>query len=100
MIDDFDIPRLPESIPNRLAHAVQTRVEAYLYQLREAVKTRYVRPLEVRLMRDAHRAVLTACELDLKDSLVWYAKFRRLAIELGYERTEVGFRKLPDDEGR
>jgi hypothetical protein len=99
MIEDLDIPRLPGNIPQRLEHAIQARVEAYLFQLREALRTRYVRPLEVRLLRDAHRAVLTACELEIHDAHVYYAKFRRLVESLGYERTEVGFHKTRKDEG-
>lgn len=98
MMADLDIPELPESIPHRLEQAIKARVEAYLYQLREAVRVRYVRPLEVRLLRDAHRAVLTAVELEIHDAEVYYAQFRRLAEDLAYERTEVGFRKKSDDE--
>lgn len=99
MVADLNIPRLPESIPQRLESAIQARVEAYLFQLREATRVRYVRPLEVRLLRDAHRAVLTACELKIHDAEVYYAQFRHLAQELGYERVEVGFRKTQSEDG-
>jgi len=100
MMEDLDIPRLPDTIPQRLENAVRARVEAYLFQLREAARTRYVRPLEVRLLRDAHRAVLTACELEIPDAHVYYAKFRHLVEDLGYERVDVGFRRTPPDENR
>lgn len=99
MVADLNIPALPDTIPNRLEHAIKTRVEAYLFELREATRARYVRPFEVRLLRDAHRAVLTACELEIHDAEVYYAQFRRLAQDLGYERTEVGFRKKSDESG-
>jgi hypothetical protein len=98
MIADLNIPSLPDTIPQRLETAVVARVEAFLYQLKTAEKERYVRPLEVRILRDAHRAVLTACELDIKDAHVYYAKFRHLAEALGYERSEVGFSRIVVDE--
>jgi hypothetical protein len=49
--------------------------------------------LELRLVRDAHRAVLTAYELGLADAEALYGDFRKLVEELGYERTEVGYRR-------
>ena len=97
MVAELDIPALPDGIPQRLASAVEARVQAYLFQLREATRVQYVRPLEVRLLRDAHRAVLTACELAIHDAEVYYARFRHLAEELGYERVEVGYRKKRDE---
>ena len=92
-IDEMNIPELPESIPTRLAEAVRRRVQALLYCLQEAKRQRYVGALEVRLVRDAHRAVLTAYELGLPDGEIFYAKFRGLVQDLGYERTEIGFTK-------
>ena len=78
--DDFvaelNIPPLPESVPQRLADAVERRVQALLFHLREA-----------------YRAVLTAYELNLPDCEAHYATFRQLVEELGYERVEVGFAK-------
>lgn len=94
-IDQLNIPELPGNIPARLEVAIRKRVNALLYQLREVTGDRLVRPFEMRLVRDAHRAVLTAYELKLSDAEVLYASFRRLAEELGYERAEVGFRKDP-----
>lgn len=91
--EDLDIPELPERIPDRLTEAVQRRVEALLYQLDRAGHERWLKPLEVRLVRDAHRAVLTAYELGLSEGEVYYARFRELVEALGYERTDVGFRK-------
>jgi hypothetical protein len=96
-IEELDIPRLPEKIPERLEEAIRKRVNAYLYYLREARRDRYVPALEVRLLRDAHRAVLTAYELGLPDGEVFYASFRTLAEELGYERTAVGYGKRAED---
>ena len=72
-IDAMNIPALPDNVPTRLADAVRKRV------------------------RDAFRAVLTAYELHLPDGEIFYAKFRELVEALGYERTEIGFRK-PDPE--
>jgi hypothetical protein len=95
--DDFvaelNIPPLPETIPQRLADAVIRRIQALLFHLREAKHRQYVRALEIRLVREAYRAVLTAYELNLPDCEVHYATFRALVEELGYERVEVGFAK-------
>ncbi len=96
LIAELGIPGLPESIPQRLEQAIQARVEAFLFHLREAAQKRYIRPLEVRLLRDAQRAVLTAIELGLHDGEIYYAKFRRLVEALGYEKTDVGFRRADD----
>ncbi|HEY3355714.1 MAG TPA: hypothetical protein VGQ83_20855 [Polyangia bacterium] len=100
--DDFiaglDLPQLPEAIPQRLDEAVHARVNALLFQLREAKKEQWIKVLEVRLVRDAHRAVLTAYELGLGDAEVLYATFRRLVEDLGYESTDVGFTKRPSPE--
>ncbi len=95
-IDALSIPELPDNIPERLAEAVRRRVNALLYALKVAKKERYVPALEIRLVRDAHRAVLTAYELNMSDGEVFYASFRKLVEELGYERTDVGFSKPPD----
>ncbi len=92
-IESFQLPKLPEKIPARLEEAIRKRVTELLYILKEAQKERYIRTLEIRLVRDAHRAVLTAYELGISDSEVFYASFRQLVEELGYERTDVGFRK-------
>lgn len=97
LTDDFmaqlDIPKLPDRIPDRLATALRNRIQGFLFCLRESRSDRFVEALEIRIMRDAHRAVLTAYELKLADSEVHYAAFRQLADELGYERTDVGLRK-------
>ena len=97
LVGDLDIPGLPDSIPSRLTDAVGRRAEAYLYALKEATQQRYITALEVRLLRDAHRVVLTAYELGLPDGPVYYARFRALAEQLGYERTEVGFKRGEDE---
>ena len=94
-IRDLDIPALPENIPQRLEEAIRARVNALFFHLREAAKERYVKVLEVRLVREAFRAVLTAHELRLADSEVLYATFRRLVDELGYDSADVGFMKRP-----
>jgi hypothetical protein len=96
LIEGLDIPKLPETIPDRLADAIRRRAQAYLYALKEAKQQQYVKVLEIRLIRDAHRAVLTAYELGLPEGEVFYAGFRRLVEELGYERTEVGFKRIED----
>ena len=97
--DDFvaelNIPGLPESVSQRLADAMLRRIQALLYHLREAKHRQYVRALEIRLVREAYRAVLTAYELGLPDCEVHYGTFRQLVEDLGYERVEVGFAK-PD----
>jgi hypothetical protein len=92
-IDEMNIPSLPERIPQRMEEAIRRRVMAFLYQLKLAKKQGYVEAVEIHLVRDAHRAVLTAYELGLADSQEYYASFRQLVAELGYERTEIGFRK-------
>jgi len=96
--DDFmkglGIPDLPEGIPQRLEDALRVRINALFYQLREAKRERYIRVLEVRLAREAHRAVLTAHELHLRDADVLYATFRRLVQDLGYKSTDVGFTRV------
>jgi hypothetical protein len=102
--DDFikglNIPELPEGIPARLEDALRVRINALLYQLREAKRERYLKVLEVRLAREAHRAVLTAHELHLRDADVLYATFRRLVHELGYKSVDVGFaRAAPPEAG-
>jgi hypothetical protein len=102
MSEDFmsglDIPALPDAIPQRLEEALRARVNAFLFQLREARKEQYVKVLEVRLVRDAFRAVLTAHELNLGDSEVLYAQFRHLVEELGYKPSDVGFTKLEEED--
>ena len=100
-IDDLRLPELPTRIPERLERALRARVETLLYELDKAKRAEYIAPLEIRLVRDAHRAVLTAVELGMSDGEVYYAKFRVLVEELGYERVEVGFSRSeswPDDE--
>jgi hypothetical protein len=94
LIEGLDLPKLPEGIPVRLAAAIRRRAQAYLFALKEAKKEQYVRVLEIRLIRDAHRAVLTAYELGIQDAEVFYAEFRQLVEELGYERTDIGFKRL------
>jgi hypothetical protein len=92
-IADLDIPGLPEAIPQRLEEALRTRVNALLFQLREAKQKQWVKVLEVRLVREAYHAVLAAYELGLADSEVLYATFRHLVEDLGYDSTDVGFVK-------
>lgn len=99
-IEELDIPELPSNIPNRLEEGIRSRVEALLFHLKEAKHEQFVHPLEIRLVRDAHRAVLAAVELGLKDGEVWYATFRALIKELGYRRSDIGFtkaREVSDD---
>jgi hypothetical protein len=93
-IDSLRIPSLPDRIPGRLEDALIKRINAFLYQLREARRDQYVEILEIRLVRDAHRAVLTAFELNLNEAEIFYATFRQLVEDLGYERTDVGYRKV------
>ena len=93
-MEELGIPGLPEGIPQRLEDALRVRIDAFLYHLREAKKTEYVRPIEMRLVRDAHRAVLTAYELKIPGAEVYYATFRKLVEELGYQRCEAGYRKV------
>ncbi len=97
-IEEMEIPPPPENVPQRLAEAIQRRITALLYHLREARRRAYIGPLEIRLVRDAYRAVLTAYELQLPESEVHYATFRQLVEQLGYERVEVGFRKKEPSE--
>jgi len=92
---ELNLPDLPKKLPDRLVSALKARVEAFLYELERATRDRYIAPLEIRLVRDAHRAVLTTCELGLSEGEVYYARFRKVIEELGYERTAVGFDK-PD----
>ena len=98
-MEGLGIPALPEGIPQRLEEALRARVNALLYQLREAKRERYVKVLEVRLAREAHRAVLTAHELHLRDADVLYASFRRLLEDLGYKATDVGFARGAAPDG-
>ncbi len=98
-IEGLAIPALPDSIPQRLEEAIRARVNAMLFRLREAKTERYVKVLEVRLVREAFRAVLTAYELGLADSEVLYATFRHLVEDLGFESTDVGFVKRTSDPG-
>ena len=92
-IAEMKIAPLPPQIPRRLESALRARVEDLLFRLKEAKAAQYVKPLEVRLVRDAHRAVLSACELNIRDAQVYYAEFRTLVEELGYDRVDVGFDK-------
>ena len=94
-IADLEIPSLPDGIPQRLEEALRGRVNALLFQLREAKREQWVKVLEVRLVREAFRAVLTAYELKITDAEVLYATFRHLVEDLGYETTDVGFVKRP-----
>lgn len=96
-VEELALPVLPESLPQRLAEAIGHRVEALLYHLREAKRRQYVGALEIRLVREAHQAVLTACELHLPDGSAYYAEFRQLMLDLGYEKVAVGFAK-PDSQ--
>jgi hypothetical protein len=95
-IAELNLPALPHSIPQRLDEAIRTRTEALLFQLREAKSAGYVRAFETRLVRDAHRAVLTAVELDVEDARVYYSQFRDLVEQLGYERCDVGFKRVTE----
>jgi hypothetical protein len=97
-IADLNLPQLPEGIPQRLEEGLHARINALLFQLREAKREQWVKPLEVRLVREAFRAVLTAHELALPDADVLYASFRHLVAELGYERADVGFVKREPPE--
>ena len=92
-MDQLNLPQLPDRIPARLEDALRKRVNSLLYHMRVATQERYVGAMELRLVRDAHRAVLTGYELGIHDSETYYATFRRLAEALGYERCEVGYRK-------
>ncbi len=94
-VQELDLPTLPGKIPQRLEDALRTRIKALLFRLREAKTERYIKPIEIRLVRDAMAAVLTAHELGLSDSEALYAKFRRRVEELGYESTQVGFARAP-----
>lgn len=96
-IADMNMPQLPDSIPQRLEDALRARVEALLFQLREARRERYVKALEVRLVREAYQAVLAAYELRIADAQVMYAMFRRLIEDLGYAPADVGFVKTSAD---
>ena len=93
-MNGLNIPDLPEQVPDRLADAVRKRVQALLYALKEAIRNKYAPALEIRLVRDAHRAVVTAYELGLPEGEIFYGAFRRSVEELGYERTEVGYRRI------
>jgi len=96
-MDDLDIPELPDQIPRRLEEAIVTRMKALFYHLKEAKKSKYSRPFEIRLVRDAHRIVLTAYELDIAYSQIYYAEFKELVEALGYERTDAGYKKKDPD---
>ena len=95
-MEELGLPTLPGNIPNRLEEALRARIKALLYHLRDAKSERYVKTIEIRLVRDAMQAVLTAHELGLSDSEALYAEFRQRLAELGYESTQVGFLKRPD----
>ncbi len=97
-IADLNLPQLPEGIPQRLEEGLRARINALLFQLREAKKEQWVKPLEVRLIREAYGAVLAAHELALADADVLYASFRHLVQDLGYERVDVGFVKREPPE--
>jgi len=96
-MQDLALPTLPGKIPQRLEEALRARIKALSYRLREAKTERYVQAIEIRLVREAMQAVLTAHELGLSDSEALYADFRRLVEDLGYESTHVGFAKVPSD---
>jgi hypothetical protein len=95
---ELRIPGLPENVPERLQDGLRTRIEALLFHLRECKRNRFVAALELRVVREAQSAVLTACELNIRDCRVYFATLRELLEELGYERTEAGFRRLPREE--
>ncbi len=95
-IRDLDLPALPDGLPDRLTSAVRERVNAHLYRLKEAKQVQWHKPFEVRLVRDAHRIVLAAYELGLPEAEAYYATFRQLVEDLGYERVDVGFRRRDD----
>jgi hypothetical protein len=99
LMASFNVPAIAGNIPQRLQDDLTARVEALLFALREAKQRQHVRALEIRLVRDTMQAVLAANELELKDAEVWYAEFRRLVEELGFQRTEVGFTKPPPKPG-
>lgn len=93
LVASLNIPALSANVPQRLQDDLKARIDALLFALREARQRQYVRALEIRLVRDAMGAVLTAHELGLKDADVWWAELRHLAEDLGFERTDVGFMK-------
>lgn len=97
-VENLGLPSLPGSIPQRLEDALRTRIKALLFRLREAKSERYVKLIEVRLVREAMQAVLTAHELGLSDSEALYAEFRHLVEDLGYVSTLVGFAKGEHEE--
>ncbi len=96
-VDGLHVPELPTRVPDRLREAIDRRVDALLYQLEQAERRHWVSPLEIRLVRDAHRAVLTAYELRLPGAEIRYARFRKCVGALGYERTDVGYRKADSE---
>lgn len=105
-IAELGLPELPGNIPQRLEDALRARIKALFFRLHEAKSEKYVLAIEIRLVREAMQAVLTAHELGLSDSEALYATFRQLVQELGYESTQVGFAKgvthpepLPPDDG-
>jgi hypothetical protein len=98
LIKELSIPSLPDNIPQRLEDALVARIEALLFHLREAKAKRYIRALQIRLARDTQRAVLTAYELHVRNAEAYYATFRGLLEELGFEKTDVGFMLAPETE--
>jgi hypothetical protein len=95
-INDLQLPELPGGIPDRLSNAVRERVNAHLFRLKEAKQVQWHKPFEVRLVRDAHRIVLTAYELGMPEAEAYYATFRQLAEDLGYRRADVGYQRRED----
>lgn len=92
-IEDLGLPAIPGNPPKRLEEALRTRIKALFFRLREAKTEKYIKAIEIRLVRDTMQSVLTAHELGLSDSEALYAKFRRLVEDLGYVSTQVGFAK-------
>ena len=92
-IEDLGLPSIPGGIPRRLEEALRSRIKALFFRLKEAKTEKYIKAIEIRLVREAFQAVLAAHELGLSDSEALYASFRRLVEDLGYESTQVGFAK-------
>ncbi|MBU0461661.1 MAG: hypothetical protein KJ574_03675 [Nanoarchaeota archaeon] len=95
-IDSLDLPQLPK-IPDRLEDAVKKRGEACLYHLRHAVRQRMPRPYELRMAVCVRDVISTANELGMSEAKKWNGEFRQIMKDLGYERIDLGYRKIEED---
>ncbi|MFC1754455.1 hypothetical protein ACFL96_13855 [Thermoproteota archaeon] len=89
---ELHIPEL-SSVPERLEQSIKSRTEQCLHYLKWMNSQDYATPYEVRLIVETRDMISTAKMLGINDADRYYAQFKNLVEDLGYERIDRGFKK-------